>query len=132
MFAKSCKPLDAFLSLFTQEWLLLSFPLAGGHLACFPSTGILPRNDEFWKHGVKRRYAVLTGSSAISFLKEFLFFFFFFLSGGHNTETYRKPVKIHEVFVYVYISLVGRLIVVNGSLLSLHSKQEHTKQSFFC
>lgn len=30
----------------------------------------------------------------------------------------------------MYVSLVGRLIVVNGSLLSLHSKQEPTKQSF--
>lgn len=33
MFATSFKPLDAFLSLFTRERWLLSFPLAGGHIA---------------------------------------------------------------------------------------------------
>lgn len=31
----------------------------------------------------------------------------------------------------IYLLVGGRFIVVNGSLLSLHSKQEHTKQSFF-
>lgn len=45
-----------------------------------------------------------------------------------RAEVYYQPIHIDVVW-YIFL-VVGWLFVVNASLLSLHSKQEHTKQSF--
>lgn len=45
-----------------------------------------------------------------------------------RTEVYYLPIHINAVW-FIFL-VVGWLFVMNASLLSLHSKQEHTKQTF--
>lgn len=55
-----------------------------------------------------------------------------FLKDTTRRHTASQP-NIHEVLcVYIFFSVVGRLIVVNGSLLSLHTKQSFLLKELIC